>query len=155
MRHQRASLRDQLDGLMTGLSDWNRKSHDNLGNLSTQRSLRSPCTGALRDESLRVPCNWASKSAIGQIYLISEGLTREAGHHFRCMKHFPNLWNTYGDALLSWTNFINSYMLRKAERVRSALIKETLWPNRSSTLMSQCDIRGPHYETSWMAWWQD
>ena len=48
------------------LSDWNRKSHDNLGNLSTQRSLRSPCTGALRDESLRVPCNWASKSAIAE-----------------------------------------------------------------------------------------
>ena len=44
-----------------------------------QRSLRSPCTGTLRDESLKVPCNLASKSATGQIYLISEGLTREAG----------------------------------------------------------------------------
>ena len=87
----------------------------NLGNLSTQRSLRSPCTGALRDKSLRVPCNWASKSAIGQIYLISEGLTREAGHHFRCMKHAAILWNTYGDALLSWKKFINSYMSKKSK----------------------------------------
>ena len=60
--------------------------------------------------------DWASKSAIGQIYLISEGLTREAGHHFRCMKHFANLWNTYGDALFTLENFINSYMFKKVPR---------------------------------------
>jgi len=45
---------------------------------------------------------------MGQIYLISEGLTREAGHHFRCMKHFANVWNTYGEALFNPKNFILS-----------------------------------------------
>ena len=50
------------------------------------------------------------------LILFSEGLTREAGHHFRCMKHFANLWNTYGDALFTLENFINSYMWTKETR---------------------------------------
>ena len=50
------------------------------------------------------------------LILFSEGLTREAGHHFRCMKHFAILWNTYGDALFTLENFINSYMWTKETR---------------------------------------
>ena len=49
------------------------------------------------------------------LILFSEGLTREAGHHFRCMKHFTKLWNTYGDALFTLENFINSYMSKKSK----------------------------------------
>ena len=47
------------------------------------------------------------------LILFSEGLTREARHHFRCMKHVANLWNTYGDALFTLEIFINSYVFQK------------------------------------------
>ena len=93
--------------------------------------IKKSWTGSFSPErNLGNLSDWASKSAIGQIYLISEGLTREAGHHFRCMKHVANLWNTYGDALLSWKNFINSYMSKKkhSEECFSMMIRTGIEP---------------------------
>jgi hypothetical protein len=51
---------------------------------------------------------------MGQIYLISEGLTREASQRFRMYGTFCNPVNTYGDALLSTENFTISYNIKKA-----------------------------------------